>query len=138
MERNDSDLDKLALRRTLKGAELPHRTLQNPRAAASNRVAGRCVAPEYVRAAIGHEGQAVADEHYDAIDVTQARPAETWERERGENMMDLFARLCRVPKSHHESHHRAARVANLPKRQAVAWRSQRESNPCLGLERAAS
>ena len=136
VKRNYSDLDKLTLRRALKGAGLPSRTLQNLRATASSLLKSWGVAPEYVRTVIGHESQTVADAHYDRLDFTAYRQPEPLHP--GENPMDLFARLCRAPKSHHESHHRAARVANLPKRQARAWRSQRESNPCLSLERAAS
>ena len=66
--------------------------------------------------------------------VTQAAEAAGVSRQTACKWLNRFDAGGRAPKSHH----RAARVANLLKRQLGAWRSQRESNPCLSLERAAS
>jgi hypothetical protein len=54
------DLSKLVLRRVLRSAGLPHRTFQNLRATCSSLLKQWGVAPEYVRAVIGHETDAVA------------------------------------------------------------------------------
>ena len=61
--------------------------------------------------AIGHQSSAVAEQHYDDMDVLEAAPADTWDRSRGENFADLFARLCPEPKSPHPT--------GKPVRQAV-------------------
>ena len=91
LERHYFDLDKLTLRRVLKRAGLPHRTFQNLRATCSSLLKQWGVAPEYVRAAIGHENDAVAREHYDRLDFTTYRPPEVLLD--GETPMDLFERL---------------------------------------------
>ena len=81
----------------------------------------------------------MAAAHYDRLDFTTYREPERLQP--GETPMDLFERLCRAPereKSHHESHHSTTARRKAPKRLAAGWRSQRESNPCLSLERAAS
>ncbi len=159
------DLDKSLLRLVLKRAGLAHRTLQNLRATCSSLLKQWGVLPEYVRAAIGHESEAVAREHYDRLDFTTYRAPEALLP--GETPMDLFARLCVQPEAstlpgaseHPAEQLRApnetvrARSSTLsgqspprvpsPKRKApqsqrVTWRPQRESNPCRRLERAVS
>ena len=158
------DLDKSLLRRVLKRAGLPHRTLQNLRATCSSLLKQWGVAPEYVRAAIGHESEAVAREHYDRLDFTTYRAPETLQP--GETPMDLFARLCIATEPLDASAQPAAteRVRAIdepvraiastmreqspprvpspsrkaPRSQRVTWRPQRESNPCRRLERAVS
>ena len=162
------DLDKSHLRRVLKRAGLAHRTLQNLRATCSSLLKQWGVAPEYVRAAIGHESEAVAREHYDRLDFTTYRAPEVLQP--GETPMDLFARLCVEPDEQSARTYDAIASApsdpnehvrevastytvqtggripprvpspkrKAPQSQRVTWRSQRESNPCLSLERAAS
>src|SRR5262245_15284663 len=126
------DLSGWLLRRVLERAGLPHRTFQNLRATCSSLLKQWGVNPEYVRAAIGHENEAVAREHYDRFDFTTYRPPET--QCEGETPMDLFARLCRS-----ESPLRLpSRSKKAPRIRRVGWCSQRESNPCFGLERATS
>ncbi len=157
------DLDKSLLRVVLKRAGLPHRTLQNLRATCSSLLKQWGVAPEYVRTAIGHETDAVAREHYDRLDFTTYRAPEPLAP--GDTPMDLFARLCTEPDAiadapgaaecvrERASTYRARNggrtgvrtppavpsAAAAPARnRGLEWRSQRESNPCLSLERAAS
>jgi hypothetical protein len=54
------------------------------------------VAPAYVRQAIGHADEAVADAHYNKLNFTKYIPPEPIDGER-ETPMDLFARLCVPP-----------------------------------------
>jgi len=89
------DFEKSILRRVLKRAGLPHRTLQNMRATCSSLLKQWGIAPEYVRVAIGHETDAVARQYYDRLDFTTYRPPE--QILRGDTPMDLFARLCVEP-----------------------------------------
>ncbi len=157
------ELDKSLLRRALKRAGLPHRTLQNLRATCSSLLKQWGVAPAYVLAAIGHESDAVAREHYDRLDFTTYRAPEALLP--GDTPMDLFARLCgessKLPAR--EEHAEAvlsapagelrarassegARVhprvpsptRKAPRSRELGWRPQRESNPCYRLERAES
>ncbi len=107
------ELERRLVRRACTAAGIGKRTLQNLRATASSLLKQWGVPTKLVGVAIGHESEAVAEEHYDAIDVTEARPAETWDRIRGENFADLFARLCPEPKSHQKSHHQSHKT---PKR----------------------
>jgi hypothetical protein len=157
-------LSELVLRRVLRSAGLPHRTLQNLRATCSSLLKQWGVAPEYVRVVIGHETDAVARAHYDRLDFTTYRAPENLLP--GETPMDLFARLCIEPEAtalHPISKRveslligRAEQVParagterpipprvpsprNRPQRiQGVKWRPQRDSNPCCRLERAES
>ena len=131
---NDFDVDKRYLRRICKAAGLSRVTCQNLRATPSTLLKEWGVPEKVVRAAMGHEADDVAEAHYDSIDPTNARPAQTWDREAGENFADLFARLCPEP----ESHHLVGESRKGPENQGRRWRSQGESNPCLRLERAAS
>ncbi len=157
-------LSELVLRRVLKSAGLPHRTLQNLRATCSSLLKQWGVAPEYVRAVIGHETDAVAREHYDRLDFTTYRAPE--QLGTGDTPMDLFARVCIEPdaaalqapseqiakSSTRRGEQVRARAGNerpIPPRvpslrtkpqriRGVEWRPQRDSNPCCRLERAES
>jgi hypothetical protein len=95
---NYFDLGKRYLRQAWKRAGIGSRSFDTRRATASTLLKEWGVGDSLFRAAIGHDDQVVADKHYDAIDVARARPSATWDRERGENMMDLFDRFCRAPK----------------------------------------
>ena len=132
------DLDGRYLARICKAAGIERRTFQNLRATCSSLLKEWGIPEKLVRAAIGHAGDAVAEAHYDDLDPTQARPVATWDPEAGENFADLFARLCPEPKSHQKSHHHERVAIKALARRVVRWRSQRESNPCLSLERAPS
>ena len=111
---------------------MSHRTFQNLRATCSSLLKQWGVAPEYVRAAIGHESEAVARLHYDRLDFRIYRAPETLRAD--ETPMDLVARLCRS-----ESPLRVPSPSKkAPRLQRVGWRPQRESNPCCRLERAES
>ena len=111
VERHYFDLDKVTLRRVLKTAGLPQRTFQNLRATCSSLLKQWGIAPEYVRAAIGHENDAVAREHYDRLDFRTYRPPEMLLP--GETPMDLFARLCpeRTPQESPQTRHSVAVTA---------------------------
>ncbi len=148
-------LSELVLRRVLRSAGLPHRTLQNLRATCSSLLKQWGVTPEYVRVAIGHETDAVARQYYDRIDFTTYRPPE--QILRGETPMDLFARLCVEPdpsalqplseqvarsstRRGEQVRARAGNERSTPPRvpsprtkpqriRGVEWRPQRDSNP---------
>ncbi len=129
-----SDLQASLLRRVLIRAGLPHRTFQNLRATCSSLLKQWGVAPEYVRAAIGHESDGVARKHYDRLDFTTYREPERLQP--GQTPMDLFARLCEETDEIPLAVPSPARKP--PMIQRVGWRPQRDSNPCCRLERAES
>ena len=124
------------LRKALLRAGLPHRTFQGLRATCSSLLRQWGVAPEYVRLAVGHEGEEVERKHYLALDFTSYHAPEPIAE--GETPMDLFARLCQPP----QAARRGTKSLNKPTKavanQVVSWRPQRESNPCCRLERAES
>jgi len=136
------DLSTVMLRRVLERAGLPARTFQNLRATASSLLRQWGVPAEYVRAAIGHETEGVADAHYNALDFRVFRPPERVDPEAGDTPMDLFERLCPEPlslsHSPHFSPHLGVEEQKAEGIQPLPWCSQRDSNPCLGLERATS
>lgn len=135
VRRNYFDLSHVTLRRVLRRAGLPSRSFQNLRATASSLLKQWGVAPAYVLAAIGHEGEAVAAAHYDALDFSTYREPERLAP--GDTPMDLFERLC-GEESPQESPHLATDTRKAPRLRALGWRPQRESNPCYRLERAES
>ena len=136
------DLSTVLLRRILRRAGLPARTFQNLRATAGSLLRQWGIPPEYARAALGHEGEAVAEAHYTALDFRVFRPPERVDPGQGETPMDLFERLCPEPAARRESPHLSPHLGvedeEAEEIQAVTWRPQRESNPCCRLERAES
>jgi len=114
----------------VKLAGLEHTTFQNLRATANTLLRQWGVNVEAVREIIGHEGEAVASEHYTGKRLRGYRPPELLAE--GELPTDLFARLCRAPeaqKSHHKSHHPKTGARKAPRLKAVGWCPQRDSNP---------
>ena len=76
VKRHYSELGNVTLRRALRKAGLPDRSFQNLRATCSSLLKSWGIDPAYVRAAIGHEGEAVAAKHYDRLDFTTYREPE--------------------------------------------------------------
>ena len=81
-------------------------------------------------------GEALLISAPNALNFTTYRPQEPLGP--ADSPMDLFEGLCLEPESHHLSHHRGGADEKAKRHQAFGWRSQRESNPCFGLERATS
>ena len=135
VKENYWSLEERVLRRVCERAGLPKRTFQNLRATASSLLTEWTKDPVYVRHVIGHADEGVATAHYNKLDLTRYKPAEPLDPET-ENPMDLFARLC-VPREQVPAVVPALKIESegIP---GVTWRSQRESNPCLSLERAPS
>ena len=141
-----SGLSDRVLRRVLRSAGLPGRTFQNLRATCSSLLKQWGIAPEYVRAVIGHETDAVARAHYDRFDFTTYQAPE--DLHHGETPMDLFARVCVEPDpnalrgANEQVRARAGKQAPTPPRvpsprikvqriRRVEWRGGRDSNPQL-------